>query len=330
MRQSRLKIHSAEAPAAYHCISRTVNGERIIDAPAREVLRRQIWQVADFCGVQVLTYAILANHFHVLVYVPQQAPISDAELLRRYRQLHPRPTSYQTARLDVIASGLRQGTSEAAIWRCRQLALMGDVSQYMKLLKQRFSIWFNQTHGRFGTLWAERFKSVLVEPRVHALQTLAAYIDLNAVRAGLVSDPKDYRFCGYAEAVGGSERARSGLARVVGGDAWTESQAAYRQLLYGLGARPRAGACSIRFSDFERVMREGGELSVAAALRCRWRHFSAGAILGGQAFVARQAAACRARFSAARELVPRPLPEGPAWGDLFVMRGLRSWAGPRG
>jgi putative transposase len=37
----------------------------------------------------------------------------------------------------------------------------------------------------------------------YALAMIAAYIDLNAVRAGLVVDPKDYRFCGYGEAMGG-------------------------------------------------------------------------------------------------------------------------------
>ena len=35
-----------------------------------------------------------------------------------------------------------------------------------------------------------------------ALAMVGAYIDLNAVRAGIVEDPKDYRFCGYGEAVG--------------------------------------------------------------------------------------------------------------------------------
>ncbi len=34
---------------------------------------------------------------------------------------------------------------------------MGDVSAFMKELKQRFSRWYNKTMGRFGTLWAERF-----------------------------------------------------------------------------------------------------------------------------------------------------------------------------
>ncbi len=46
---------------------------------------------------------------------------------------------------------------------------------------------------------------------------MAAYIDLNPVRAGIVSDPRGYRWSGYAEAASGGIRARSGLARVVAG-----------------------------------------------------------------------------------------------------------------
>ena len=60
--------------------------------------------------------------------------------------------------------------------------------------------------ARSTLVWAdlllhERFKSVLVEWRGNPLQTIAAYIDLNPVRAGLVQAPKEYRSCGYAEAV---------------------------------------------------------------------------------------------------------------------------------
>jgi hypothetical protein len=62
----------------------------------------------------------------------------------------------------------------------------------------------------------DRFKSVMVEGRGEPLHTMAAYIDLNPVRAGLVEDPKDYRWCGYGEAMGGSRRAQRGLARVTG------------------------------------------------------------------------------------------------------------------
>jgi hypothetical protein len=71
----------------------------------------------------------------------------------------------------------------------------------------------------------ERFKSVLVEDG-EALRTMALYIDLNPLRAGLVADPKDYRWTGYGEACGGSKRARRGLCRVMEAplDSWEEAR----------------------------------------------------------------------------------------------------------
>ncbi|MFP4673686.1 MAG: transposase, partial [Opitutales bacterium] len=83
----RLKITGREA--SYHCMSRTVNGEFLFGNREKEVLRRMIWQVADFSGVEVITHSVMGNHFHVLVRVPVAGEVSDAELLRRYRRLYP-------------------------------------------------------------------------------------------------------------------------------------------------------------------------------------------------------------------------------------------------
>ena len=88
----------------------------------------------------------------------------------------------------------------------------------------------------------DRFKSVLVEDG-EVLRTMALYIDLNPVRAGLVDDPKDYRWTGYGEATGGSKRARRGLCRVMEApmDSWEEKRGgltpaeAYRCWLFGEG-----------------------------------------------------------------------------------------------
>ena len=49
----------------------------------------------------------------------------------------------------------------------------------------------------------------------YAARTMAAYIDLNPLRAGMVGDPKDYRWSGYAEAVAGGKLARNGMMRVL-------------------------------------------------------------------------------------------------------------------
>ena len=62
----------------------------------------------------------------------------------------------------------------------------------MKGLLIRFTRWFNRVHERTGTLWEKRFKSVIVESGT-AARTMAAYIDLNPVRAGMLKDPADYR-----------------------------------------------------------------------------------------------------------------------------------------
>jgi hypothetical protein len=46
---------------------------------------------------------------------------------------------------------------------------MHDLSEFMKRLLQCFTRWFNRTHQRSGTLWEERYKSVIVESGVAAM-----------------------------------------------------------------------------------------------------------------------------------------------------------------
>lgn len=325
MRTRRLKITEPGVDAVYHCMTRTVNGECLFGARDKERLRRMLWQIADFSGVEVLTYAVMSNHFHVLVYVPYQEVVSDQELLRRYRVLYPRPTKYETASIKILEKTLAQGGREAAEIRRRLLARMGDLSQFMKTLKQRFSLWYNHTHERFGTLWAERFKSVLVEGGGNPLQTMAAYIDLNPVRARMVGDPKDYRFCGYAEAVAGGKQAVAGLQRV-----WSTSDpggaeaalAAHRRLLFGKGVIPRKGAAFDREQALRVLKTEAGELSRAEMMRCRVRYFSDGVILGSREYVASFAESWQRQRQ--RKYPPKVHPmQGKDWRGLAVIQGLR-------
>ena len=327
MRQARIKVNATEGAAIYHVISRTVNGERLLDDAAKEVLRKQIWQIADFCGVEVITYTILSNHFHVLVRVPRASVVSDRELLRRFAVLHPKPTKYQSANLAVIESQLSSDGPEAVVWRNRQLALMGDVSMFMKLLKQRFTKWFNKCHRRFGTLWAERFKSVLIEGKGQVSRLVAAYIDLNPVRAGLVNDPAAYRFCGYAEAVAGYRAARAGIQSLVEGAGkrgWSWAHDSYRKTLFGKGSQKTTSAASLTAAQLNKVVRSGGRLPLAQVLRCRLRYFSDGAVLGSQAFVQTHLAAFRRSQGSRRGSKPKAIPLLGVGTDITMMRGIRN------
>jgi hypothetical protein len=205
--------------------------------------------------------------------------------------------------------------------------MMGDVSGFMKLVKQRFSIWYNRHHERVGTLWCERFKSVLIEPRGRAVEAVSVYIDLNAVRAGLVKDPKDYRFCGYAEALGGRVRARQGLMAVVGQAEWAKAQMAYRLMLFGRGAAAREGAACLDADRQRAVVHAEGELPPAVSLGCRLRYLSEGAVLGTREYVDEYM--LRRAIKRKRRPEPRPASELAAWGTLATLRHCRDGPGRR-
>jgi REP element-mobilizing transposase RayT len=327
-RQRRLKSHHPDA--IYHCVTRTVNGEMLFDDSAKETLRKQLHQAADFSGVQIITYAIMTNHFHVFVRVPEQKDVSDKELVRRYKVLHPTPSPWATLTIEVLENLLKENGSVARNVRDKLLRRMGNISEFMKTVKQRFSIWFNQNHKRFGTLWAERFTSTIVEGNRHfAMRTVAAYIDLNPVRAGLVKDPKDYRWCGYgeAEATGGKmiEGLRSTMAE---GDEFDDATvlAEYRMKLFGKGSAPKHGdssSASIHADEVEKVLEAGGKLSVEQRLRLRMRWLTKGAIIGGHQFVNEHLHEYQTRTAKRRGMKVRPFATHAAddFNEMFSMRG---------
>ena len=200
-----------------------------------------------FCCVEVQNFTVMGNHFHLLVRVPERAKVlakflkgtaseREEKLLEHLKLLYSRAYLKQLrAELEVMRKKKLDDLYEKTI--NSYLDRFCSLERFMKELKERFSRWFNKRHGRRGTLWQERYRSILVAEG-EALRTIAAYIDLNPVRAGLVDDPKDYRWCGYAEALGGSKRARKALCRVLGVamDSWnTGGLDAYRSLLLDEG-----------------------------------------------------------------------------------------------
>jgi len=234
MRSTRIKVKGRTA--VYHCVSRIVGAQRLLDDLGKETLVRLLRRLATFCGLEVVTYCIMSNHFHVLVRVPAEQNPTDEELIERMEALYGK--GKQAGLVALAREGLKERGRVDPDLRQRMLARMGDVSEFMKEFKQRFSKWYNIRHQRFGTLWAERFRSVLVEDRSRVLETVSAYIDLNPVRAGLVEDPKDYRHCGYAAAVAGDATARAGLLSLYTGG----SEGASRGGSAAAGAAKAVGA----------------------------------------------------------------------------------------
>jgi putative transposase len=212
MRTSRVL---GEGSSCYHVMTRVIERRYLLDDEEKERLLRILRKLEAFCGVRVVTFCVMSNHLHLLLEVLAGETVVDPEVLRRVEGLYGREYA---AGLRMRVEQLRADGDGAGVERVLEpyRRRMNDLSVFVKEVLQRFTQQYNRRHNRRGTLWEDRFKSVLVEGGGQALAMMAAYIDLNPVRAGIVSDPKDYRYCGYAQAVAGGLLARRGLMRVLG------------------------------------------------------------------------------------------------------------------
>jgi len=318
-----------EGAAYYHVISRVVGRAFVFhDDAERERFRKILRAVEGYSGIQIVTFAILSNHVHALLYVPERQYVEDSEFDRRLSFLYDKTV---VENLSAHIAGVRQGGHHEAaeLVKAPYVRRMYDLAEFMKALKQRVSISYNRRHARVGTLWEERYKSVLVDGSPGGLSAVAAYIDLNPVRAGLVSDPKDYRFTGYGEAMGGSKLAQAGLGVALSEPgAWSEVAGRYRQLLYVKGETRgvKVAGNPIRpgfsMEAVEQVVALKGKLPMNELLRCRVRYFTDGVIFGSRAFVEDAFRRHREHFSFKREEGARSMTGGD-WGDLFTARKLR-------
>ena len=77
----------------------------------------------------------------------------------------------------------------------------GNLSKGMRQLNGLYAQRFNQKHQRVGHLMQGRYKAILVDKDNYLLE-LCRYIVLNPVRAGIVKDPKDYRWSSYQATTG--------------------------------------------------------------------------------------------------------------------------------
>jgi REP element-mobilizing transposase RayT len=322
----------------YHVMSRTCGGEVLFDDVEKEALRRLLWKMAEFSGVRLVTYCIMGNHFHVLVEVPKREIwlerfAGDGGEKRLYAHLRSLYSREFVGLLKQEMEGLRKlGMDTLALAKLESIKKrFCDLSIFVKEVKERYSRWFNKRHERKGTLWMDRYKSVMVEGKGEPLHTMAAYIDLNPVRAGLVEDPKDYRWCGYAEALSGSRRAQRGLSKVTSKpvDGWEQSGGAeaYRCLLFANGVEIRDAQNrkvmrrGVTADEARQVLKEKGKLSTAEMVRLRVRYFSDGLVLGSKEFVESVFTENREKFGPKRKDGARRVSESES--PLYALRRLR-------
>jgi REP element-mobilizing transposase RayT len=383
MRQARWLAewrNSESKPVFYHCISRIVDRRFVLGAREKEKFRTLMRMYEKFSGCRVTSYCLMDNHFHLLLEVPpmpknglsdaglSKAGLSDTELLQRLSALYNEAFVATVAKeladaRKLVKDGLAEESVVVAQIHERFTYRMHDLGEFMKGLLQRYTQWHNRIHERSGRLWEDRFKSVIVEDGV-AARTMAAYIDLNPVRAGLVKDPAEYRWSSYGEAIGGGAKgngktARAGLVRAWGAhkgmlaDAalWSgEISRSYRKMLMAHAVEKTSESIGPDGSLVRKTTRKGipkephkqltpeeqsakeqrdGEIPFARMLQHRIRYFTDGAVIGTRIFVDEAFVNSRSRFGPKRNSGARKM-RGNATSAgtlLWSMRDLRKGIG---
>lgn len=209
-RKRGLRILPHSGGYAVHVTSRVVQQKFLFSDPEKAEFRDLLYRWADFSGIGILTYCLMNNHVHLLLWVPPVQQVRTDEILRRIERVWPERkvrawiTSYQSSPASL------KNEMEADLTR-----RMHNLPDFMRVLKQAFSAWYNKKHNLYGVFWDGRYRSMVLKDSPEALYSVAAYIDLNPIRAGSCMKPQEYLWSGYGQATRGNLRCQNGLQHLV-------------------------------------------------------------------------------------------------------------------
>lgn len=188
MRRRRYKV---EGEALYELSSRTLP-EILLDEDDRAALRDLLYRAAAFCGIMVVREVVLPDHFHMVVQTLPLPASTDEERVERYRALDGEGRGFLRCSAEKLAEILAEGGERAEEFRARLDRDRGDISAFMKILKERMTRRVNRFRDRAGTIWRDRFTSTLLENARALVKRAVRQIDENPLRLKIVGHPCEY------------------------------------------------------------------------------------------------------------------------------------------
>ena len=198
MPQPRKSQISIDATPYYHCVSRCVRraflcGKDIFTGRSfehrRAFIESELLRLGQVFFLDVVGYAVMSNHFHVLLFIDQDAydEASTHDIVSRWHQIHQgNPVSGKFLNNEPLEPHETDQLNHFVdTWRER----LGSISWYMRVLNEKVARMANIEDDVTGRFWEGRFKcQALLDDQ--ALLSCLAYIDLNPVRAGVADTPE--------------------------------------------------------------------------------------------------------------------------------------------
>ena len=292
-RTRRLIIN--DETAVYHVMSRTALDGFPLGDVEKDFMLDLMRRYSALYFVEILGFCLMGNHFHILVRMFPEEKYTDEDIQKRYENFYGDDRMF------------------AAGWIPSLREKLSSLSEFVKEIKQTFSRHYNKKHHRRGTLWGERFKSLIVENGETLINCLA-YIDLNPLRAGLVDRPEDYRWNSIGYHVQTKNRDNF-LSTDFGLKEFSvknekERIRRYRRYVYEAGALDHPGKGQARVIDndiVEHERKKNYEIKRIDRFRYRTRYFTDSGIIGSKEFVSSNYQRFKDVFTSKREKIPKPV-----------------------
>jgi REP element-mobilizing transposase RayT len=279
----------------YHVMSRTALDGFPLGDIEKDFMLDLIRRYAVLYFVEILGLCIMGNHFHLLVKMVPEYKFNDQDIKKRYVSFYGDDRVFT----DGLIPSLR--------------AKLSSLSEFVREIKVGFARYYNKRHHRRGYFWGDRFKSVIVD-KGETLINCLAYIDLNPLRAGIVSRPEDYRWnsLGYHVQTNNRDNFLStdfGL-KEFNVNSEKERIRRYRRYVYEAGAISRPDKMQANVIDDRVVAKERKkdfEISRINRFRYRTRYFTDSGIIGSKEFVSENYRRFKHLFYSKHEKKPKPI-----------------------
>lgn len=207
MTRARKELIAVEDTPFYHCISRCVRRAYLCGddyQTQKNFDHRKVWLVerikhlASVFAIDVCAYAVMSNHYHLVLYTNQEKAKSwtQKEIVDRWAQLFPTSAHNLQSLIDSANDEVSLKAHQEKIdeWH----ANLSDISWFMRCLNEYIARKANQEEQCSGRFWEGRFKSqALLDEK--ALLSCMAYVDLNPIRATMADTPEESDFTSLQE-----------------------------------------------------------------------------------------------------------------------------------